>query len=121
MMDSEKLSQEYWEQVPRSELPHYATEEKTAADLEALRRFLKSKDRILDLGCGWGRITCDLATNGFSVVGVDLSENLITYARAYAAELGLKIRFEIGSMVNIPFPDESFDKVIVSGVHSTIF
>ncbi len=51
-MDSEKLSQEYWEQVPHFELPQYATAEKTTGDLKALSRFLKPTDRILDLGCG---------------------------------------------------------------------
>jgi ubiquinone/menaquinone biosynthesis C-methylase UbiE len=112
IMDSEKLSQEYWEQVPHFELPQYATDEKTSGDLKALSRFLKPTDRILDLGCGWGRITCALARNAYNVIGLDLSENLITYARQSATELGLKIRFDLGSMMSIPYPEESFDKLI---------
>jgi len=111
-MHSEKLSQEYWEQVPHSELPNYGTVEKTAGDLEALRRILAPTDRILDLGCGWGRITFALAANGYDVTGIYLSENLISYARGHAAEIGSESQFDVGSMMSIPHPDESFDKVI---------
>lgn len=111
-MNSEKLSQEYWEQIPHSELPYYADATKTAADLKALIQFLKPSDRILDLGCGWGRITCALAASGYDPVGVDLSENLITFARKRSTELGLKIQFDLGSLIGIPHPDNSFDKVI---------
>lgn len=111
-MDSEKLSQVYWEQVSHLELPQYATDEKTAGDLEALERFLRPTDRILDLGCGWGRITIALARRGHNVAGVDLSENLISYAREHAAAAGLAIRFDVGSMLNIPYPGASFDKIV---------
>ena len=75
-MESEKLSQDYWEVVPHSELPLYTTKEKTKGDINALKRILKPADRILDLGCGWGRITCKLANRGYDVAGVDLSESL---------------------------------------------
>lgn len=46
------------------------------------------------------------------MTGVDLSENLISYARGYAAEIGLEIQFDVGSVMSIPHPDASFDKVI---------
>jgi SAM-dependent methyltransferase len=36
--------------------------------------------RILDLACGWGRQSLELARRGFSVVGVDVSECLIEIA-----------------------------------------
>lgn len=111
-MDSEKRSQAYWEQVPHAELAHFGTNEKTTGDLKALQQFLKPTDHILDLGCGWGRITCALALRGYQVMGLDLSENLITYARRYATAARLKIQFDVGSMLNLPHPPESFDTVI---------
>lgn len=111
-MDSEKLSLAYWEQVPHSELPHYASAEKTRGEIETLKRVLRPTDRILDLGCGWGRIACALATDGYDVAGVDLSANLIAYARQHAARLELQIRFDVGSMLNIPYPDTSFDRLV---------
>ena len=88
------------------------TKQKTNGDLKALKLILKPRDRILDLGCGWGRITCALAKGGYNVVGLDLSDNLITYARRYATELGLKVQYNLGSMMKIPYADEVFDKII---------
>jgi cyclopropane fatty-acyl-phospholipid synthase-like methyltransferase len=61
-MDSERLSGEYWDQVPHVELSEYASTEKTKADVAALECFLAWNNRVLDLGCGWGRITCELAS-----------------------------------------------------------
>jgi len=111
-MDSEKQSQTYWEQVPHSELLDYASPEKTDGELKAITPFLKTSDHILDLGCGWGRMTVTLAKNGYHVAGVDLSENLIAFARQQTAASGLTIRFDVGSMLAIPHPDASFDKII---------
>lgn len=90
-MDSEKLSQAYWQQVPHSELPHYGTAEKTAGDLRSLKLFLQPNDRILDLGCGWGRISVALAKEEYHVTGVDLSDNLIGYARQHATKSGSEL------------------------------
>jgi ubiquinone/menaquinone biosynthesis C-methylase UbiE len=43
------------------------------------------------------------------VVGVDLSRELIDQARTRAAELGERIRFEVGDAQSLAFPDASFD------------
>ena len=111
-MESEKLSKDYWEVVPHSELPLYTTKAKTKGDINTLKRILKPADRILDLGCGWGRITCKLANRGYDVTGVDLSENLLAYAKQNAQALGLNLQFIQGSMLSVPYPEASFDKVI---------
>lgn len=43
--------------------------------------------RVLDAGCGTGRVAIELATRGFSVVGVDLDEDMLATARAKAPDL----------------------------------
>jgi 2-polyprenyl-3-methyl-5-hydroxy-6-metoxy-1,4-benzoquinol methylase len=43
-----------------------------------------SGSRILDLGCGSGHHALELARRGFSVIGVDISQNLILYAKEVA-------------------------------------
>jgi SAM-dependent methyltransferase len=43
--------------------------------------------RILDAGCGTGRVAIELAARGFSVVGIDLDEDMLATARAKAPEL----------------------------------
>ena len=41
----------------------------------------KPGERILDLGCGTGALTAEIATRGAEVMGVDRSEEMITQAR----------------------------------------
>ena len=40
--------------------------------------------RVLDAGCGTGRVATELAARGFSVVGMDLDEQMLDTARAKA-------------------------------------
>jgi SAM-dependent methyltransferase len=49
--------------------------------------------RILDLCCGPGRITLELARRGFDAVGVDITEAYIRRAREAAAGEGLELEF----------------------------
>jgi len=43
--------------------------------------------RVLDAGCGTGRVATELAARGFSVVGMDLDEQMLDTARAKAPQL----------------------------------
>ena len=43
--------------------------------------------RVLDAGCGTGRVGIELAARGFSVTGMDLDEAMLDAARAKAPEL----------------------------------
>ena len=57
------------------------------ADLvEALLR-QSGGSRVLDAGCGTGRVAVELAARGFSVVGVDVDKRMLTAARAKNPEL----------------------------------
>jgi ubiquinone/menaquinone biosynthesis C-methylase UbiE len=67
---------------------------------------------VLDVGCGPGSITCDLArfVAPAQVVGIDLQPSQITAARSLAAQRGVtNVRFESGSIYELPYPDGSFD------------
>lgn len=70
--------------------------------------------RILDVGCGPGTITADLATlvpDGF-VTGLDFSSDVLDEARAMAAERNIKnISFDVGDILNLDYPDDTFDVV----------
>lgn len=68
--------------------------------------------RILDVGCGTGRHSIELAKRGYTVVGIDLSESLLKRAKEKASEQNLQIFFEKHDARNLPFSFE-FDLVIM--------
>jgi ubiquinone/menaquinone biosynthesis C-methylase UbiE len=70
------------------------------------------KCRILDVGCGTGRHALELAKRGYSVTGVDLSENMLNRAREKALDLGVQVDFQVADARNLQFEDD-FDLVIM--------
>lgn len=76
--------------------------------------------RILDVGVGTGFLSIMLAEIGYSVVGVDLSEEMIKNARKKMDARGLKVRLEVGDAEALPFEDASFDGVVNRAVLWTL-
>lgn len=74
--------------------------------------------RCLDAGCGGGRASIMMAEAGAAeVVGVDLSETNVETCRGWARHRALEnCSFQQGSLVDLPFEDESFDIVWSNGV-----
>ena len=70
--------------------------------------------RLLDVGCGPGTITVDLArrvTPG-QVVGMDASPAIVGHAAGLAADEGVRnASFQVGNVYALDFPDSSFDIV----------
>lgn len=77
---------------------------------------LKPEDRILDLCCGHGRHSLELARRGFkNVEGLDRSRYLIQKAKTLAKKEGLEIKFREGDARDLPYPNDSFDVVMILG------
>jgi len=68
--------------------------------------------RILDIGCGTGRHSIELAKRGYTVVGIDLSESLLKRAKEKASERKLQIVFQKQDARNLPFLQE-FNLIIM--------
>jgi ubiquinone/menaquinone biosynthesis C-methylase UbiE len=70
--------------------------------------------RVLDIGCGSGSMS-RLIAGSFpqaEVVGVDLREQYLDFARARARDEGIRnLTFRHGDVFALPFPDASFDVV----------
>jgi SAM-dependent methyltransferase len=70
--------------------------------------------RILDAGCGSGAMTRCFGSRyaDASVIGVDIRDDYVSYARARAKEDGLQnVEFRRGSVFDLPFANSSFDVV----------
>jgi SAM-dependent methyltransferase len=75
---------------------------------------LRPGQSLLDVGCGPGTITADLAllVSPGEVVGIDAATEVVEQARAHAAGLGVaNLRFEAGDLFALEYPDASFDVV----------
>lgn len=72
---------------------------------------LTGEERILDLACGFGRHSLSLARRGFSVVGVDLTEELIEDAVRSAKASGLSVEFIHADILDLRYQSE-FDVVL---------
>ena len=70
----------------------------------------------LDVGCGGGFLSEDLAKSGLRVTGIDPSEGSLRAAAAHARESGLRIEYRAGSGEGLPFADASFDMVFCCDV-----
>ena len=68
--------------------------------------------RILDVGCGGGKPSIELALlSGGEIVGLDINQSALDELSNRAEQAGLadRVRVVKGSMLDLDFPDESFD------------
>jgi 2-polyprenyl-3-methyl-5-hydroxy-6-metoxy-1,4-benzoquinol methylase len=64
---------------------------------------LDKSTKILDIGCGTGRHSIELAQSGYSVLGIDLSEAQLARAKEKAQASGLSVEFERHDARSLPF------------------
>ncbi len=74
------------------------TAEQTRAEADFLERTLGKKRRLLDVPCGNGRHSLELARRGCRMTGVDLSPEFIAEARSAAKAERLRAEFVVGDM-----------------------
>jgi SAM-dependent methyltransferase len=88
---------------------------------ELFSKLPQHSTRLLDAGCGAGRLTFRLAARAGFTVGIDLSQELIDLAHQLEREHGLRnVAWVVGNMEHLPFQSESFDLVVsTKAVHRT--
>ncbi len=84
-----------------------------AADAQLLDERFVEPGRLVDLGCGAGRLSLHFARRGFRVTGVDLSGPMLATARAKARAEGLVIDVVRANLCRMTMlPGTSFDEAI---------
>ena len=73
---------------------------------------VRSGQDLLDVACGTGNASIPAARRGARVTGLDLTPKLVEIARERARAEGLEIEFVEGDAEDLPFDDDSFDRVI---------
>jgi SAM-dependent methyltransferase len=75
-------------------------------DVGFVERHCPGRGRLLDLGCGTGRLLVPFADRGWEVIGVDLSPAMLAVAQG---KVGPRAELVCGNLTQLPFADGSFD------------
>ncbi len=78
-------------------------------------------ERVLDLGCGVGTFTLELASRGVDVVGLDYADESIRICRKLAEELKLKAEFQLADVADTKLESDSFDAVIAADLTEHLY
>jgi SAM-dependent methyltransferase len=96
----------------RNAMPEEAT--KQEADFLEKQLQLAAGARVLDVPCGTGRHSCELAGRGHQLTGVDLSSTCLEEARALAAKKHVQVDWQHKDMADLPWT-ETFDAAFSMG------
>lgn len=75
------------------------------------------EDRVLEIGCGTGLITLEVAPHVKQIEAVDITPQMITIAQRKADQQGVKnVQFQVYDGYALPYADASFDAVLIFNV-----
>lgn len=83
--------------------------------IAAVQQYVPARGRVLDYGCGPGRIARQIAQMGYSVLGLDVSEGMIAQAKQQDLS-GLAIDFSVLHQTADDLPPNAFDGIVCSSV-----
>ncbi len=109
----EEIPQDWYATAFTGMSAEMAWTERTEQEIRRALTMLRPQggERILDLACGTGRHSLELVRQGFSVVGVEIGEELVEIARKDAAEQGLEAEFVQADLRELDY-EEEFDIVL---------
>ena len=85
-----------------------------ARRVKMLSQHLRPGMSVLELGCGTGYFTRELARSGAQIVAIDVSPELLEIARVNCSVPN--VRYEIQNAYDLSYPDAVFDTVVGSSV-----
>lgn len=114
------MSKSYWETVSGKNIP---------SSLElypVVHSYLQKGYKILDVGCGFGKISLELASLGYSVTGIDMNTEAVKLSKAAAKSLSLdrkiegRAEFNVGNASYLPFRESSFDFTVMQAFLTSV-
>ncbi len=75
-----------------------------------------SQKRILEIGCGQGRVLLNLAFQGNKVIGVDISQEMLSICQSRLRNHGIEIPLVCADTRHVPFRGDTFELVFSVGV-----
>ncbi|MFZ3590909.1 class I SAM-dependent methyltransferase [Bacillus sp. DJP31] len=91
-------SQEMWDHGSRSTI------------IPFFQKHIEPPCTVLDAGCGDGYGAFKLSEQGYQVIGVDLSKQMVKIAKK--RETGKSLQFIQGDLTKLPFQDEEFEAIM---------
>ena len=108
---------ERWDGVYRRERPAPWDVGRPSSKLEApIRDGTIKPGRAVELGCGTGTNAVYLAQKGFDVTAIDIAPTALTIARGKARKAGVKVRWLVADVLNLPALGE-FDFIFDRGCY----
>ena len=131
IVDQEQLKKEIgkrWDPEKYDKYPGHLVGrgEEAKAWRELFTRLIPGKGlKVLDAGCGTGEISFLLASMGYEVYGLDISEKMLAKAKEkaktrLAGNGGGSVHFQLGDAEKPPFPHGFFDAVVCKHVLWTL-
>jgi SAM-dependent methyltransferase len=92
------------------------SEEQTRAEADFIQKQLQlpARAKVLDVPCGNGRLSIELAQRGFQLTGVDLASEFIAEGKLKSVAVGVPVDFHERDMRDLPFAAE-FDGAFCFG------
>lgn len=82
----------------------------------AVQTVVRTDGRILEAGCGAGRILRYFHNRGYDIIGIDFVDVAVT--KLSVADCSLKVA--VGDITNLEFTDETFDYVLAFGLYHNL-
>ena len=109
----------FWVQIIREHRDKYRNDLTDPAMLKAIGQ--PDGLTVLDAGCGEGYLSRILARNGAIVTGVDSSAKLIEAAKAQNLADKLPVSFDISSVDELPYADDTFNLVVCNHLMNDLY